>query len=145
MAEEQFEVFDEQGNSCGLVNRSEVHRQGLWHKSVQVFVFNNTGDLLIQKRSADKDIYPDRWDGSVGEHLLPGEADVDGALRGLCEELGIVGVELELLGEGFRYAHRGPAFWDREIQSGYRCRYDGLLELDPVEVSAIEWISLIDL
>ena len=145
MAEEQFEVFDEQGNSCGLVNRSEVHRQGLWHKSVQVFVFNNAGDLLIQKRSADKDIYPDCWDGSVGEHLLPGEAYVDGARRGLREELGIGGVELDLLGAGFRYSHRGAGFWDREIQSGFRCRYDGPLALDPVEVSATDWISLLDL
>lgn len=59
---ELFEVFDAAGRSVGLRARAEVHRTGAWHKSAHVFLFNPAGELLLQRRAADKDLYADVWD-----------------------------------------------------------------------------------
>lgn len=138
---ELFRTFDADGQPVALVPRNEVHKRGLWHRSVQVFVYNSASELLLQQRAADKDLYPLHWDTSVGEHLLPDEAPLAGAQRGLMEELGITGVDLTQLGGDFRVEHRGDQFCDREIQTGFRCVYDGPLNPNE-EVMALEWVSL---
>ena len=104
----------------GLRRRDEVHQLGLWHKSAHVFLFDPAGHMLIQQRAADKDLYADLWDYSVGEHLQPGEDFLSGALRGLQEELGITEVGgLEALG-GMRWVEiQGAAHIDREIDGAF--------------------------
>jgi len=139
---EQFEVFDENHQLLGLAPRQEVHRSGQWHKSAQVFVFNQREQLLIQQRTADKDLYAGLWDYSVGEHLQPGEDFHQAAARGLQEELQISGVDLQPLGQLRRVEWRGDAFWDRELQQAFLCHYDGPVVADPVEVAQVRYISL---
>ena len=78
---EKLEIVDNDGNVIGLAERSELHRNpGLIHRVVHVLVFNNSGELLLQKRSLKKDIAPGKWDTSVGGHVNPGE-DVFAAAR----------------------------------------------------------------
>ena len=84
---EKFQTFSESGEVMTLEERGVVHSKGLWHQSAQVYLFNEHGDLLIQQRSDQKDLYAGLWDDSVGEHLRPRESFRDGALRGLYEEL----------------------------------------------------------
>lgn len=142
---ELFATFDEQGEPLGLVPRDDVHRTGAWHKSAQVFVFDAASRLLIQQRVPHKDLYANLWDYSVGEHLQPGESYLAGALRGLAEELGIVGVELDALGGERRVQHSGEDFDDREMQQAYRGVWDGPLRLDSREVAQVRYIALHDL
>ena len=94
LAEELFETYDAKGQALGLVPRSEVHRRGLWHRAVNVFLFDATGALYLQRRADTKDVAPGLWDLSAAEHLIPGETYADGALRGLAEELGVTDVTL---------------------------------------------------
>ena len=143
---ELFATFDRSGRELGLCPRHEVHRQGLWHRSAQVFVFDSKGRLLIQRRAPDKDLYAGLWDYSVGEHLKPGEDYQAGALRGLSEELGINEInELQPLG-GQRWVEiQSAAHVDREIQQAYRCEYDGVLQADPVEVAEVRYIAMAEL
>jgi isopentenyldiphosphate isomerase len=144
---EYFETWDDHGRPTGLIAREIVHARGLWHKSAHVFLFNVRGELLVQRRADDKDLYPGRWDFSVGEHLQPGESYLDGALRGLREELGVNGIVLEpLLGE--RRASFCITEWnvlDRELQRSFRGRYDGAVAPDPVEVAAVRHVPLTEL
>jgi isopentenyldiphosphate isomerase len=85
--EEIFEIFDENNNLIGTKPRSVVHKEGLYHRSVNILVFLDSGQLIIQKRSQQKDVCPNKWDLSCAEHLQPGETYLKGALRGLSEEL----------------------------------------------------------
>jgi isopentenyl-diphosphate delta-isomerase len=138
---ETFETFDEDGNLLGLVPRDEVHRNGLWHRSAQVFVFNSLGELLLQLRAADKDLYASLWDYSVGEHLQPGESFVTGAVRGLDEELGVLDARLIQLGGVRKIEQVGDTYVDREIQQAFVCLYDGSIQFDLVEVAKVDWVS----
>jgi isopentenyl-diphosphate delta-isomerase len=91
---ELLETFDDAGRPGGLVARASVHERGLWHRAAHVFLFRGDGRLIVQRRQATKDVWPDTWDLSVAEHLAPGEDYLCGAMRGLREELGVGGVAL---------------------------------------------------
>jgi isopentenyldiphosphate isomerase len=88
--EELFEIFDENDQPVGLAPRSECHgNPALIHRTAHVVVFHPDGRILLQHRSADKDIQPNKWDTAVGGHLAPGESYEDGARREMAEEIGI--------------------------------------------------------
>jgi isopentenyl-diphosphate delta-isomerase type 1 len=86
---EPLEVVDENNRVIGIRKRSEIHREGLRHRSVHIFIFNARGELYLQKRSPAKDQYPGYWDSSAAGHLDPGETPEEAAHRELGEELGI--------------------------------------------------------
>jgi isopentenyl-diphosphate delta-isomerase len=142
---ELFTTYDRQGRPGDLVPRQDVHRLGLWHKSVQVFVFDAGGDLLLQRRAANKDLYAGLWDYSVGEHLQPGEEYLAGAHRGLFEELGIHGLTLASLGQERWVEVVGNDYADREIQQAFRGEHSGALALDPVEVAEVRYLSMTEI
>ena len=144
-AEEQFETFDDEGRSTGLVARSEVHRRGLWHRSAHVFVFNRPGQMLIQQRVAHKDLYPGLWDYAVGEHLQPGESFLAGALRGLREELGVTDADLSPVGAVRKSRLVGEGVIDAEEQQAYRCVLDGPFQPDPGEVAQVRFVEMPEL
>jgi isopentenyl-diphosphate delta-isomerase len=148
MSEELFEILDEHGAHVGFAARSRAHREGLWHRAEQVFVFRSDGRLLIQRRQVDKDICPGAWDLSTAEHLKPGESYHEGAVRGLREELGVDGhVRLESVGSistaRLELPERGVK--DYELQQSFRCVYDGPVAPNPNEVAEVRAISLDEL
>ncbi len=143
--DEWFEIFDSRGRLLGREQRARVHRQGLWHKSAHVFLFDAANRLYLQQRTPEKDLYPGLWDYSVGEHLSPGETYLAGAQRGLLEELGISGVELNALGGVQSSRHTAAGIQDCELQQAFRGEYDGPLRADPVEVSEVRKLHLDEL
>ena len=48
MSVEELQIFDRTGRALGLCPRHVVHTEGHWHKSAQVFLFNEAGELLIK-------------------------------------------------------------------------------------------------
>jgi len=97
MLDEMLEVYDREGAPTGTLKpRSEVHEDGDWHKTVQVWVCNAAGDVLLQKRQASKIGSPGKWDVSCGGHCIDGETPESGALREIEEELGLVVSEARL-------------------------------------------------
>ena len=90
MTKEYFDILDENGNKTGKTKlRSEVHRDGDWHKAVHIWIINNNGDVLLQRRCATKDSNPNMLDISSAGHLSAGDNSLEGALRELKEELNV--------------------------------------------------------
>lgn len=89
--DEIFDVVDENDIVTGQSTRDTVHRSGLRHRAVHLFVFNRAGELFLQKRSHLKDVHPGAWDSSAAGHLDAGEEYADAARRELQEELGLTG------------------------------------------------------
>lgn len=55
--EEMLDVLNELGEFTGrIATRNECHAKGLWHRAVYGFIFNNEGEILLQKRSNEKKI-----------------------------------------------------------------------------------------
>jgi len=144
---EFLETYNDRNQPTGLVARDRVHQFGLWHRAVNVFLFRTDGRLITQLRHASKDVWPGTWDLSVSEHLTPGESYLDGAVRGLNEELGIKGVELEPLGEEVRTMLELPELGirDCELQMCFRGISDAEIVLQVDEVAEVRLIHLSEL
>ncbi len=92
MNDEFFDLIDDaSGEVIGRATRRECHgNPKLIHRSVRVIVYHPDGhSLLLQKRSAAKDIFPGRWDMAVGGHVDSGETPDQAAVREMGEELGM--------------------------------------------------------
>lgn len=90
MSKEYFDLLDENGNKTGKIKlRTEVHRDGDWHKAVHIWIINNKGDVLLQRRCATKDSNPNMLDISSAGHLSAGDDSLTGAIRELKEELNL--------------------------------------------------------
>ena len=88
--EEYFDVLNEKGEYIGKTEtREKCHKEGLWHKAVVVFIINSKSQVLLQKRSANKKMWPNMWDITAGGHVLTGEFGFQAAIRECKEELGI--------------------------------------------------------
>lgn len=88
MNKEYLDILDENGNKTGEVKlRKEVHRDGDYHRSTHVWVINSNGEILLQRRCATKDTYPNMLDISSAGHLVAGDDSISCALRELKEEL----------------------------------------------------------
>ncbi|MBI5571010.1 MAG: NUDIX domain-containing protein [Desulfomonile tiedjei] len=94
---EILEVVDEDDCVIGTATRAEIHRKGLLHRSVHLFIFNSSGRIYLQRRSALKDRHPLKLDSSAAGHVDPGESYATTAVRELEEELGISAVIHEVL------------------------------------------------
>lgn len=148
---EPFEIFSPSGQLLGTAPRAQVHREGLWHRSTHVFLYDQQQRLLLQQRSAAKDLYASAWDYSVGEHLQPGEDYPSAALRGLQEELGVHLTILEPLGEptASEFVADQNAAIDREFQQAFRgvlpTTTTDQIHFDPTEVAAVRWLDASEL
>ena len=88
--EEYFDVLNEKGTYTGEIElREKCHKEGLWHKAIAVFIINSKGQVLLQKRSSNKKMWPNMWDITSGGHVLSGEFGFQAAIRETKEELGV--------------------------------------------------------
>lgn len=88
--EEFFDVLNEKGEYTGKIEtREKCHKEGLWHKAVTAFIINSKGQVLLQKRSANKRLWPNTWDITAGGHVLAGEFGFQAIIRECKEELGL--------------------------------------------------------
>lgn len=90
--EEIFDIVDENGEPTGkTVPRSEAHRNGIRHRTAHVWLWRPAKggfEILLQKRSDDKDSFPGCYDISSAGHIPAGCDYITSALRELKEELG---------------------------------------------------------
>lgn len=89
MAEEYFDVVDDNDVVVDRLPRSEVHRRKLHHRAVHVLVSNSRGELFLQQRALTKDCSPGLWDSSASGHVTSGDEYDETAPREVEEELGV--------------------------------------------------------
>jgi len=100
--DELLDIVNNDDEVIGQALRRACHgNPALVHRAVHVLVFNSAGELLLQKRAAQKDIQPGKWDSSVGGHLAPGEQYLAAAYREMFEELGLSALPLRYLYRSF--------------------------------------------
>jgi 16S rRNA (adenine1518-N6/adenine1519-N6)-dimethyltransferase len=88
-SQERFPVVDEIDRILRYAYRAEVHGDNLRHRAVHMLIFNQLGEVYLQKRARWKDRHPLRWDSSAGGHVAAAEGYDEAARRELREELGI--------------------------------------------------------
>lgn len=151
---ELFDILNEDGSKTGIVKeRGVAHREGALHGTVHIWIVRENEksgyDVLLQKRSANKDSHPGCYDISSAGHISAGDEIMESALRELWEELGlsVQPEQLELFGTThvkFEKTFYGKRFRDNEISSDfvYRQPVDiDKLSLQESEVSEVRWMD----
>lgn len=151
---EILDIVDEYGNPTGeTAERDIAHRRGLFHRTSHLWVLRRRGDtlqLLLQKRSEDKDSFPGCFDISSAGHIPAGQDFVPSAIRELKEELGLCARPEELIYLGTRKiaddnVFHGAPFHDRQISRVYAIFRDIEAEnisFQRAEIQAVQWQSL---
>jgi isopentenyl-diphosphate Delta-isomerase len=86
---EILDVVDAEDSVVGALERGEIHRKKLFHRSVHVFVVDEAGRIYLQRRSLNKQEHPGKWDSSASGHVGRGESYEEAARRELDEEIGM--------------------------------------------------------
>lgn len=148
---EYFDIRNLDGSITGEIKeRSKVHRDGDLHGTVHIFIIRKrekSFDLLLQKRSADKDAFPGCYDISSAGHVSAGQEYLEAAYRELEEELGIKAKDGDLRFIGYHegWAEEefyGKPFRNHEISAVYL--YEKEVDIDTLvlqeeEVESVKW------
>ncbi|KUH38159.1 MULTISPECIES: isopentenyl-diphosphate Delta-isomerase [Streptomyces] len=103
-----LELVDEDGSTIGTAEKLSAHQApGQLHRAFSVFLFDEEGRLLLQRRALGKYHSPGVWSNTCCGHPYPGEAPFTAAARRVFEELG---VSPSLMAEAgtVRYNHPDP-------------------------------------
>ncbi|CAH1162953.1 unnamed protein product [Phaedon cochleariae] len=153
-------LVNEKDNIIGQASKRECHlvqKDGNipLHRAFSVFLFNKKGDLLLQKRSAEKITYPDHYTNSCCSHPIadvPGEEEENGAIgikraaqRRLNLELGIPveQIPIEKLDYITRihYKDNGNGKWgEHEIDYVLFLQAEVKVKPNPNEISEISFV-----
>ncbi|GFE64624.1 isopentenyl-diphosphate Delta-isomerase [Litoreibacter roseus] len=128
------------------VEKMDVHKRGLRHKAVSVFVMRND-KVLIQRRALTKYHTPGLWANTCCTHPLWGEAPEDCAIRRLNEELGITGLYPSFRDQVEYRADVGNGMTEHELVDIFLATAPADLSVtpNPDEVMDTRWISFFDL
>ena len=124
------------------LDKLEVHRRGLCHPAVSVFLLDGAR-LLLQRRALGKYHTPGLWANTCCTHPAWGEAPAACAARRLAEELGLAGIALEPRGEVEYRADVGGGMIEHERVRLFAGHWRAGLEIrpDPEEVMDWRWVT----
>ncbi|MFR6590686.1 MAG: NUDIX hydrolase [Gallintestinimicrobium sp.] len=119
---EYLDIVDENGVPTGkIAERTAAHKQGLRHRTSHVWILRERAgkvEVLLQKRSQNKDSFPGCYDISSAGHIPAGVDFIPSALRELKEELGCSVSENELIYCGQRRFSYDGVFMERNFMTG---------------------------
>lgn len=104
-------LVDEDDRELTVGPKLETHIRGELHRAFSIFLFDENGRTLIQKRAAQKYHSAGKWANTCCGHPRPGENIADAAHRRLGEELGL----------------------DTSLKFGFQTRYIAELDGDMIE------------
>lgn len=151
---EYLDICGETGLPTGkTVSRDTAHREGILHRTAHVWIVRKAEgrhQVLLQKRSMEKESFPGFYDTSSAGHIPAGTEPLPSALRELKEELGIEAAPTDLAYAGqFRIRYEkefhGRLFRDNEVTWVYvyeRPVDADRLTLQESEVDEVRWFSL---
>jgi isopentenyl-diphosphate Delta-isomerase len=123
-----------------LGKRACHHGSGVLHRAFSLLIFNESGELLLQQRSARKPLWPLYWSNSCCSHPRRSESLDTAVHRRLREELGM-SCPLQFLFKFQYQAQFDDAAGERELCSVFIGRCDQPVRSNPREVAAWRWIS----
>jgi isopentenyl-diphosphate Delta-isomerase len=143
-AVEQVVLVDELNNELGFMEKMKAHQLGVLHRAFSVFLFDEKGNMLLQKRALEKYHSPGLWTNTCCSHPRPGEQTIDAAKRRLIEEMGIV-ANISLAFHFIYKAALDQDLTEHELDFVFIGTYNGIISPNSLEVSDYLYISIKEL
>jgi isopentenyl-diphosphate delta-isomerase len=138
---EKLIVVDKKNRKIGIIGKEEAHTlKGILHRAFSVFVVNKNREVLLQKRSKKKRLWPLFWSNTCCSHPRVGEKVLAAAKRRLKEELGF-SCPLKFL---FKFDYRAvykKAGSENEMCYVFWGGFDGKVKPRKDEIENIRWVS----
>jgi isopentenyl-diphosphate delta-isomerase len=141
-------LVDERDQEIGVSDKLAAHREGKLHRAFSIFIFNQKGEMLLQKRSlprsgsvSDKKYHSGGlWSNACCSHPRPGESMTAAAARRLHEELGIT-CDLKKAFDFIYLAPLNNQLVEHEFAHVFVGRYRGRVHPNADEVQEYRWVS----
>ena len=139
--EDMLILVDSSDNEIGFLSKSECHMDaGQLHRAFSVFIFNSSGEILIQKRSPQKELWGLHWSNSCCSHPRKNENIESAVNRRLAEELTIQ-CPIHFLYKFTYQENFGNVGSEHELCYVYVGLFDGEIKADPNEVVEYKFLS----
>lgn len=156
MSNELIDVLDENGIKTGeILSRDEIHKKGLWHRSIVVAIINKKNEILLQQRAKNKEKNAGMWDISVAGHITTGQDALSAAAREINEEVSIsLGFNVDIKSFRYMFSYRTEQkfsndFIEKQFYDFFILRKDNCdiknMEMQESEVQAIKFVSINEL
>ncbi len=143
-SDERVVLVDEAGRSLGTADKATVHGADTpLHLGFSCYVFDERGALLLTRRADGKATFGGVWTNSFCGHPAPAEALADAVRRRAGDELGLALSVVDVVLPAFRYRAEMSGIVENELCPVVLARVAvrPLLDPDPAEVSACEWVD----
>lgn len=81
-----YDVVDDNDQVIGQAPKQRLHKEGFVHRGVNVLFYTKAGQVILQRRAANKNTFPNKLDVTVGGHVDAGETYEQAGLHEIFEE-----------------------------------------------------------
>lgn len=139
--DELLVLVNDDNEVVGFEEKLACHEgEGILHRAFSVFLFDEKGRFLLQKRAAGKPLWPLYWSNSVCSHPRRGEEELEAVHRRVIEEVG-TDADVEFIYRFQYHARFGDVGSERENCAVYLGRVRGRVEANPTEIAEWRWIE----
>lgn len=140
-SEELVVLVDEEDREVGVMAKSQVHGKDTpLHRAFSVFLFNDIGEVLVQRRALTKHTWPGVWSNSCCGHPLPGEGYEEAILRRVKYELGCELRHLKKVSD-YWYRFERDGVVENEVCPVYTAELVGEIQRNSDEVEEVRWVG----
>ena len=142
MKKEFVILVNRRGKKVGAAEKLDAHRKGLLHRAFSIFIFNDRGEMLLQKRAKSKYHFAGLWSNACCSHPRVGEKVLSAAKRRLMEELNL---QTTLQSKGkiiYKFFDGKSGLTEHEYDYIFTGRFNGEVDFNRKEVEELRWISL---
>lgn len=135
-------LVTEKNIAVGVLPKLAAHNKNTpLHRGFSIFLFNRSGELLLQQRSSKKKTWPETWSNSCCGHPQVNEALLDAAKRHLKHELGIQAPIINIILPDYRYRFEKDGIVENEICPIMVALTQEDIKPNLDEVKEIKWIQ----
>lgn len=141
-ADEKVVLVDEADNDIGSEEKIKAHENGgVLHRAFSIFIFNDRGEMLLQKRADHKYHCGGLWTNTCCSHPRPGESLSEATHRKLLQEMGFDTDLKEILSFTYRASFEN-GLTEHELDHVFIGFYNNEPKLNHEEASKSTWIKL---
>ena len=132
-------LVNQNDEQIGVMPKMEAHKKAVLHRAFSVFVMNDRGETLMQRRAAQKYHSPGLWTNTCCSHQREGETNKVAGKRRLNEEMGF---QTELI-ELFSFIYKAPfdnGLTEHEYDHVMVGTFNGEPHINAEEVSDYRWM-----
>ena len=138
---ERVILVDENDTPLGTMEKMEAHERGVLHRAFSVFIFNSSGEMLLQQRAFSKYHSGGLWTNTCCSHPREGETTIEAAHRRLQEEMGF-DCEIEKAFDFIYKKELDKGLIEHEFDHVFTGGFEGGFRFNPNEVNAVVYKSV---